>query len=114
LKLADPNCSFWIATDARGAAVGLVRFDQQGQEAVISIILDKSQRGKNLGALLIWTACRKLFRERRLSQITALIKPDNSASVRAFEKVGFESAGQTTVENYPALRFQLRRETAEQ
>ena len=100
-------------TVASGVAAGMVRFEQQDQEAVISVILDKSRRGKNLGALLIWTACRKLFRERPLSLISAFIKPDNAVSIRAFEKAGFENAGQTTVENHLALRFQLRRAAIE-
>jgi RimJ/RimL family protein N-acetyltransferase len=108
-KLSDPNCCLWIANDASGVAAGMVRFEQRNQEALVSVSLDESRRGKNLGALLIWIACRKFFREQCASLINALIKPDNAASIRVFEKAGFENAGQTTVQNQPALRFQLQR-----
>ncbi|KAF0180031.1 MAG: N-acetyltransferase GCN5 [Limisphaerales bacterium] len=133
-KLADANTRLWIAEQA-GAPVsepalgsgewlragletgapplGQVRFDLEGCIATISVSLDASRRGKNLGALLIWTACQKLFRESAVEAIHAFIKPDNAASIRAFEKAGFEPAGQTEVKGCAALRFELKRSAAE-
>jgi len=112
-KLADPNCMLWIATDAGQAAAGMVRFDLQGQAAVISINLDQSRRGKNLGSLVIWVACRKLFRETPAAIVKAFIKPDHQASIRAFEKAGFEKVGETAIKNQLALLYQLARSSAE-
>jgi len=129
-KLADANTRLWIAgapvsdpalSDSRvpnaesetGAPLGQVRFDLERSIATISVSLDAARRGKNLGALLIWSACQKLFRESAVETIHALIKPDNTASIRAFEKAGFESAGQTEVKGCAALRFELKRSTAE-
>ena len=111
-KLGDANTRLWIA-EQEGGFVGQVRFDLDGSTATISVSLDATRRGKNLGALLIWSACQKLFRESAVETIHALIKPDNAASIRAFEKAGFEPAGQTEVKGCAALRFELKRSAAE-
>jgi RimJ/RimL family protein N-acetyltransferase len=111
-KLADANTRLWIA-EQLGAPLGQVRFDLDGPTATISVSLDASRRGKNLGALLIWSACHRLFRESALEAIHACIKPDNAASVRAFVKAGFEPAGQTTVKGCAAHRFVLSRAAVE-
>ncbi len=136
-KLSDANCRLWIAEepeqiprpatdalqpvlensegrqDARPAlAVGQVRFDLESHTATISVGLDVRRRGKNLGALLIWSACQKLFRESAVEAVHALIKPDNAASIRAFKKAGFEPAGEAAVKGCVALKFVLQRERA--
>ncbi len=111
-RLADPNTRLWIAEEA-DAPIGQVRFGFDGRTATISVSLDAARRGKNLGSLLIWSACQKLFRESAIETIHALIKPDNAASIRAFVKAGFEPAGQTTVKGCAALRFDLSRAAAE-
>ena len=133
-KLADTNTRLWIAeqvgapvskpalSDSRVPKAGLetgapplgqVRFDLDGSTATISVSLDATRRGKNLGALLLWSACQKIFHDSAVETIHALIKPDNTASVRAFEKAGFEPAGQITVKGCAALCFALSRAAAE-
>ena len=111
-KLADANTRLWIAEQA-DAPLGQVRFDLDASSATISVSLDATQRGRNLGALLIWSACQKLFRESPVETIHAHIKPDNTASIRAFKKAGFEPAGQTEVKGFAALRFALSRAATE-
>ncbi|MBI4326591.1 MAG: UDP-2,4-diacetamido-2,4,6-trideoxy-beta-L-altropyranose hydrolase [Chloroflexi bacterium] len=112
-RLADPDCRFWLATDTEQRPVGQVRFNMAGREATISVSLDAGRRGKHLGALLIWLACRKLFREAPVEMINAFIKPGNAMSIRAFEKSGFEKAGAKEVKNQAALLLQLARHRAE-
>ena len=111
-KLADANTRLWIAEQAN-SPLGQVRLDLDGPAATISVSLDAARRGKNLGALLIWSACQKLFRESAVETIHAFIKPDNATSIRAFEKAGFEPAGQTEVKGCAALRLELKRSAAE-
>ena len=106
------NTRMWIA-EQDGAPIGQVRFDLGGSTSTISVSLDATRRGKNLGALLIWSACQKHFRESGVETIHALIKPDNVASIRAFEKAGFEPAGQTEVKGCAALRFEMNRAASE-
>ena len=106
----DPLCRTWVADGPAGRPVGQVRLDLRRDEAVISVSLDAAARGRNLGSLLIWTACRRLFAERPDATIVALIKPENTPSVRAFAKAGFLPAGERTERGGPALAFVVRRE----
>jgi UDP-2,4-diacetamido-2,4,6-trideoxy-beta-L-altropyranose hydrolase len=109
-RLTNPHCRFWLATDARQQPLGQVRFDLQGPRAVISISLAAAARGKNRGSLLIWTACQKLFRElQAVETVLAYIKPDNDASIRAFQKAGFEMAAKTEVKGQTASLFELKK-----
>lgn len=106
-RLADPDCRFWIAETAdESTPLGQVRFDVNGSEATISVSLDAAHRGRHRGSLLIWTACRKLAEEQAVSKVIACIKPDNAASIRAFEKAGFQPAGETEIKAQSALRFE--------
>lgn len=108
-KLNDANYRIWMAEDTAGTPVGQVRFQIEGAAAIISISLDAGQRGKNRGSLLIWAACRKIFAERVIKEVKAYIKPDNQASVRAFEKVGFLDWDETTVKGAAAWVCGLER-----
>jgi RimJ/RimL family protein N-acetyltransferase len=112
-KLREAGGHFWIACVGGGQPVGQVRFDEREGKTVISINLGPEHRGRNLGSLVIWLACRKLFRDTGVKKIRALIKPDNPASVRAFEKAGFGQVGATVVNHQPALVFELSKDRAE-
>jgi UDP-2,4-diacetamido-2,4,6-trideoxy-beta-L-altropyranose hydrolase len=113
-KLADPNCRLWIARDKNQRPVGQVRFDVTEDKATISVSIDPTQRGQGIGTLLIWVGCRRLFRETLVKSIQAYIKPENTASVRAFEGAGFEKMPNAKVRGCEALCFQLERARAEQ
>lgn len=111
-KLSDSHYRIWVATDTEGTPLGQVRFQLEGSAATISISLDAAQRGKNRGSLLIWTASRQLFHELpALTEIHAYIKPDNSASIRAFEKAEFVKQSETTVKGSTAWVYVLERES---
>jgi len=106
-KLQDKRAHLWVACDGAGRPIGQVRFDEQDGRAVISISLNPEHRGRNLGSLVIWLACRRLFQNTRIHAIRALIKPDHAASVRAFVKAGFGQAGTAVVNEQPAQVFEL-------
>lgn len=108
-RLGNSDCRLQMARDSKGKGLGQVRFDLGANEATISVSLAPGTRGRGLGTLLIWMACDQLFSESAIEQVVALIKPDNLASVRAFEKVGFVSTGETEVKQQPARRFTLER-----
>lgn len=113
-KLTDVNYRIWVAEDKTGTPFGQVRFQIVGDGATISISLDAGHRGKNRGSLLIWTACRKLFSEAAISHVLAYIKPDNQASIRAFEKAGFQDWDEATVKGAAAWVSRMERaETAD-
>lgn len=109
-KLTDPQVKFWLASEGAGQPMGVARFELAGAEAAISVSLAATARGRNRGTLLIWTACRRLFREQpELARVLAWIKPDNEPSKRAFRKAGFAEAAQKEVKGQPALVYELGR-----
>lgn len=88
-KLADATYQIWIAEDEEKNVAGQVRFEQRGSEAIISVALQSVFFGRGLGTLLIWKACRRLLHETPVEVIHAYIRPENSASIHAFENAGF-------------------------
>jgi len=108
-KLKDPGCRFWVAEDERRHAVGQVRFDRRERQAVISVSVDASCRGASWGSLLIWLASRRLFSENDVELIRAFIKPNNGASIRAFQKAGYCRGQDETVRGQPAAVMILGR-----
>ncbi len=88
-KTHDPNCSIWIALDEEDSRLGVIRFDTQNQEAEIGVCLAPEARGKGYGGHIIRSGVEACYRERGTRLYHALIKKENSASLRAFEKAGF-------------------------
>lgn len=99
-KLVDPNALLLVFENESGKAVGQVRFERtpvadMPDEVVIGLSVDTNQRGKGLASQLIiqgCAACRK-----RWGQVTihAYVKPENQASIRAFERAGFRLSGES-------------------
>lgn len=88
-SLANTQRSLLIAENA-GDRVGVVRLDHNAETACteLSLALLPAARGKGLGARLI-----ELATGRARGRVLCHIRPDNAASLRAFEKVGFAVCG---------------------
>lgn len=113
-RLADTDCRMYIAeditADGHPAPVGQVRFERKGQQAVISVSLDRQFRARGHGARIIELACRAYLAATDTQIINAYIKADNAASLAAFKKAGFASGKGTSVANQPAHHLFLARE----
>lgn len=109
-KLNDPSCYFYIAEDPNHEPVGQVRYEREGNEAEISISLDRKSRGKGYGPSLLRLASQKFFETADVEVIHAYIKEGNEASVGAFKKAGFVSIGTTRKSKHQAHHLVLRRE----
>jgi RimJ/RimL family protein N-acetyltransferase len=113
-RLADIDCLMYIAeditADGHPAPVGQVRFERRGQQAVISVSLDRQFRARGHGARIIELACRAYLAATDTQIINAYIKADNAASLAAFKKAGFASGKGTSVANQPAHHLFLARE----
>lgn len=107
----NPDCMLFIALDIEGHPVGQVRFEMDGSdgsdrsEATISISIDSNFRGRGLGSLVILRASEEIFKRRHISRINAFIKPQNRASIRAFEKAGFSAVGMKIIKGNEALHY---------
>ena len=117
-SLASPSRLLWIPQDRSLQPLGRVQMDlsENLTEATISIALDKKSRGKGLGPVVIEKATEMILNDSgafaTVKRVVANIKPTNTKSCRAFEKVGFEFASPATVNEEIALRYVRRPDAA--
>jgi RimJ/RimL family protein N-acetyltransferase len=109
-KLTDLDCLFLIAENGQSREVGQIRYDLQGAEAVVSISLAPSARGKGYGTAMIAESAAEAFTRPGIVRLCAYTKPDNHASIRAFLKAGYSIIGGTEIKSQPAIEFVLTRE----
>jgi RimJ/RimL family protein N-acetyltransferase len=76
-----------------GAILRLMTSGMEGIRDEIGYWLGKPWRGKNQMADCIRVFCAYWFAESPLVRITAIVHPDNQASIRVLEKSGFEQEG---------------------
>lgn len=94
-KLNDPGCALLII-EAEGAAVGQVRLDRSHEDpdvAEIHIALDLAARGRSIGRRALRAAVGEAKSRIGARRIEARVKPENEASLRAFEAAGFRLIG---------------------
>lgn len=88
-RLADPD-SLLLFYTFRGRPCGQLRYELAEGEAVVSISIDKTFRGKGLGSRLLRLGERQLrARHPTLKTLVAYVRPDNLPSVKIFERDGF-------------------------
>lgn len=88
-RLADTGTRLWVAEEAR-VPVGQVRVDlTDGSTGVVSIAVAAAARGRGIGQAMLRAAIAEIAQEGAAIQLRAVIHPDNAASLRAFERVGF-------------------------
>jgi len=115
-KLEDENTRSWIATTRSGQPIGEVNLDfDNPHQAVISLTLDHTRRGKGLGRTIIEMACQLAFEEHpMMDSVVAKIAPGNVASERAFRSVGFVQTQPTMINKRLAFQFILWRDANRQ
>lgn len=80
----------YILMDAAQRPIGQVRFDMAAMpEALVDLSVEESLRGRGYGSDGLRLACAHLAKAVPGALVRALIKPDNVASLRTFERAGF-------------------------
>lgn len=90
-KIADDAWRGWVALDADGDAIGLARFQREDESAWnIGVVIAPQRRGERLAPVVIREGCRRLtgLSDAAL-KVVAVIRHDNIASIRSFERAGF-------------------------
>jgi RimJ/RimL family protein N-acetyltransferase len=87
--LTNPSRFLLIGEDVRERAVGVVRFDQEGNSADIAIYLVPQRRGEGLGILLLGAAVLWLKGNSAVKHIRADVLAANAASLKMFAAAGF-------------------------
>lgn len=108
-KLAARNTHLLMVQTIDDQPIGQIRFDVTDQEADLHISLAKGKRGAGLAVPAIQAALCRLFASRECECVHAYVKPENAASIRVFEKAGFERMEMETVKGHSALHFRRTR-----
>jgi len=89
----------WIAEED-GRPVGQVRVDVTGDIGTVSIGVAAGHRGRGVGTSMLHAVVAKVGVDAAPSRLTAVVRPDNPASLRAFAAAGFRrvAAGAELVE----------------
>jgi RimJ/RimL family protein N-acetyltransferase len=88
-RLNDADTLLTIAEED-GEPVGTVRLDRHGRdEAELSITIAPAARGRGLARPAIELGVAHAHREWGVTRVTARIRPENAASLRAFAAAGF-------------------------
>ncbi len=105
-KCGKPECSWFIACDAASHPVGQVRIDLESEhEGKVNFSVAPEQRGAGLGASILCATLEQHFAANAVNLIRAFVKPDNTASVRSFERAGFRQIAADLVPSDPVLQF---------
>lgn len=87
-KLRNPiDCRLFVIETATGVPVGQVRFDRRNGEWEISYAVAPPFRGRGIGRPMLEAALNEL--DQGSDTIIGQVKPDNAASRRIFEAMGF-------------------------
>jgi RimJ/RimL family protein N-acetyltransferase len=109
--LSSPRRILWIPQDRDLQPLGRVQLDlsENLQHATISIALNQQSRGKGIGPVVIEkateTALAATGQFASVKKVIANIKPTNTQSCMAFEKVGFDFSAPSTVNEEIALLY---------
>ncbi|MDR1720406.1 MAG: GNAT family N-acetyltransferase [Dysgonamonadaceae bacterium] len=74
--------------------IDLYDFNPMHQRAGVGIMLDASRRGKGLGTQALTLIKEYAFNFLSMNQLYAYIPQGNTASIKLFERCGFEQTGQ--------------------
>ena len=109
-KIADPDCMLFIACNGGAAPLGQIRYDLKDGEAIVSVSVDESVRGRGYGAEMLRVSAAKMFAETNVKAIHAFIKPDNIESLRAFARCNYRVIGSLRLHEQPATHWVLERD----
>ncbi len=94
--LAEGSTQLWVA-EHEERPVGQVRIGpERGGIAEVHVAIAPAARGRGLGGAVLVQAAAQALAEPRIRLLHAGVKPENAASLRAFERAGFERAGHDT------------------
>ena len=104
-KTQGTACQILVG-EIKGELVGQVRVDQWSDfEGEIHISVTSEFRGTGTGCRMLELALRHIFATTRLSRIHGYMLPNNLASIRVVEKVGFQKIGEEVVRGSRATFF---------
>ncbi len=88
------NCVVQYILEENGDPAGQIRYTIEDGTAEIGYSISPDHRGRGLATEMIRISLKELTLEREdVKTILARVKPENTASIRVFEKLGFLRSG---------------------
>jgi len=88
---------FFMAHDRDDMPVGFVRLVRTGRDyEIVLVIGDRDNWGRRIGSSTIREGLKLAFLEMRAETVIAKIHPDNTRSLKAFERCGFLARSETS------------------
>lgn len=107
-KLASPDTRIYLLEDDT-KVIGQIRYDREGDIALIDVSIVREERGKAYGKELLKATMERACRELGVGALVALVKPSNDVSARLFAGEGFEITGEVREKGVLCRRFVYRR-----
>jgi UDP-2,4-diacetamido-2,4,6-trideoxy-beta-L-altropyranose hydrolase len=105
-KIKDPRCLILIGEDERGKPLGQFRVDfRMDREAEIDVSVSPEHRGMGWGSRLIGQCVGRVFNSTDAQRVHAFIRPENLASIRAFQDVRFAAVGTDLIKGHAAVHY---------
>mgnify|MGYP000049337758 CR=1 FL=1 len=107
-KLADKNCLILIAENDSQQLVGQIRFDVNAFSiAAVDIHISQNHSGKGIGSMILTMGVAQLKTLKLARKVKALVKVDNIASKKCFERSGFTQGDSIEHQGVECFSFSL-------
>ena len=106
-RLAAPGTRIWVL-EHDGEAVGQVRYDRAGDAAEIDYSVTAPSRGRGFGAALLRRSAPLACGELGVDALVGLVRDENRASCRTFERAGFRVASREVRHGAVCVRYTWR------
>jgi UDP-2,4-diacetamido-2,4,6-trideoxy-beta-L-altropyranose hydrolase len=105
-KLEDPNSRIYIVVDENNSPVGQIRFDILSVlEAVVDVHTNPGLRNKGIGTSIIKQGTDRFFKETAVNSVYAIIRLENTKSIKAFSKANYKEFGHETIDGVVCCRM---------
>ena len=112
-RMSEPEkYRIYIVDEDGQKNLGVVRYErvvgETGSlpEAEVSCALQPDMRGRGLSTFVFVDSARRVMSDLGVTKITALIRQENTASLRAVEKAGYERVGPAERMGVPLWRYE--------
>lgn len=89
----EKDAQWWVITNIKEKPLGQIVFGPQGDYYWLGYILHPNFRGKGYATEAVMLIVNYLFLSKNIVRIQAECNPENKASIRVLEKVGFKYEG---------------------